>query len=79
MGSYLIATEGVVTESLPNILFRVQLNDGSEILGSPSRQMKKNYIPVSVGDRVEVAMASQKSKQGCIVCRLSNKETVNFY
>ena len=72
MGSYLIETEGVVTELLPNILFRVQLNDGSQILGSPSRQMQKNYIPISTGDRVKVGLVSRESTQGCITCCFHN-------
>ncbi|MEO1094305.1 MAG: translation initiation factor IF-1 [Cyanobacteria bacterium J06638_28] len=79
MGSYLVSTEGVVIELLPNILFRVQLSDGSEILGTPSRQMKKNYIPIEMGDHVEVAMTSQTATQGCIVGCLSRNTAVNSH
>lgn len=78
MGSYLVSTEGVVTELLPNILFRVQLSNGSEILGTPSRQMKKNYIPIEMGDHVEVAMTSPTATQGCIVGCLSHKKATSF-
>lgn len=66
MGSYLIETEGTVTESLPNALFRIQLDNGAQIVGDTSRKMRKNYVPVSSGDRVEVALTSYTSTRGCI-------------
>lgn len=76
MGSYLVETKGIVTESLPNALFRVQLDNGSQILGDTSRKMRKNYIPVSMGDRVEVAMTSYESTRGCITRCLPVKREV---
>ena len=45
---------GVVTEALPNTLFRVELADGEEMLAYLSGKMRKFRIKVLVGDRVEV-------------------------
>ena len=74
MRSYFIETAGVVTELLPNALFRVQLDNGSHILGDPSRKMRKNYTPILMGDRVEVALTSHASTHGCITHRIPNKK-----
>lgn len=46
--------EGVVTEALPNTLFRVRLNDGAEILAYLSGKMRMYRIRILVGDRVEL-------------------------
>ena len=47
--------EGVVTEALPNALFRVQLNDGGEeILTYLAGKMRLHRIKVLVGDTVQV-------------------------
>lgn len=75
MGTYFIETEGLVTELLPNTLFRIQLDDGSQILGNPSRKMQKNYIPITMGDRVEVALTSYESTQGCITRCMPSKKS----
>ncbi|MEM9004699.1 MAG: translation initiation factor IF-1 [Cyanobacteria bacterium P01_F01_bin.86] len=70
MTNYFIETEGVVTESLPNAVFRVQLDNEAQVLGNLSRQMRKNYIPVAIGDRVKVELTTHKSTQGCITHRV---------
>ena len=44
--------EGVVTEMLPNAMFRVTLEDGSEVLGFLAGKMRLHRIKVLVGDRV---------------------------
>lgn len=43
---------GVVTESLPNTLFRVQLEDGKEVLAYLAGKMRLHRIKVLVGDKV---------------------------
>lgn len=45
---------GVVTESLPNTLFRVDLGDDKVLISYLSGKMRMNRIKVLVGDRVEV-------------------------
>lgn len=45
---------GVVTESLPNTLFRVRLEDGSEVLAYLAGKMRLHRIKVLVGDQVSL-------------------------
>lgn len=49
-------TIGTVTESLPNTLFRVQLEDGVEVLAYLAGKMRLHRIKVLVGDRVSVVV-----------------------
>lgn len=44
----------VVTEALPNTMFRVQLNEGAEIIAYLAGKMRMHRIKVLVGDKVEV-------------------------
>lgn len=47
---------GVVTEALPNALFRVQLEDGSEVLSYLAGKMRLHRIRVLVGDKVTLVL-----------------------
>lgn len=47
---------GVVTESLPNALFRVDCEDGNEVLAYPAGKMRLHRIRVLVGDRVTLQL-----------------------
>lgn len=47
---------GVVTEALPNALFRVQLDDGSEVLSYLAGKMRLHRIRVLVGDKVTLVL-----------------------
>jgi translation initiation factor IF-1 len=47
---------GVVTEALPNTLFRVNIGDSKEILAYLSGKMRLNRIRVLIGDRVEMVL-----------------------
>ncbi len=47
---------GVVTEALPNPLFRVDIGDGNEKISYLSGKMRMNRIKVLVGDKVEVLL-----------------------
>lgn len=49
-----IALQGTVTQVLPGTMFRVALANGHEVLAHISGKMRKNFIRISVGDRVEV-------------------------
>ena len=60
---------GVVTEALPNTLFRVQMADGKELLCHLSGKMRLHRIRVLVGDKVELFMDAYGSK-GRITKRL---------
>lgn len=75
--NFCIEEQGVVTEVLPNVKFRVKLSNGSEILCDPSRQMLKNYIPISVGNRVKVVLRSFDANEGCIILRFPKAENAD--
>ena len=62
--------EGVVTEALPNTLFRIQLQSGQMILGHLSGKMRIHYIKVLQGDRVRVEMSPYDTTKGRIVLRM---------
>jgi translation initiation factor IF-1 len=61
--------EGVVKESLPNTLFRVELTNGDLILCHLSGKMRMNYIKILPGDKVKVEMTPYDKTKGRIVYR----------
>lgn len=67
----LLTYEGEVTESLPNVMFRVRLDcNGVIILCQTCGNMRRNYIKVIVGDRVRVEMSPYDLTRGRIISRL---------
>lgn len=60
---------GVVTEALPNTLFRVTLEDGAEIMAYLAGRMRLNRVRVLVGDKVKVELDEYGGK-GRIVQRM---------
>ena len=52
-----IVTEGTVTQVLPGTMFRVDLAGQRNVLAHISGKMRKNFIRISVGDRVRVEMS----------------------
>lgn len=63
------ATTGVVTEALPDTLFKVRLADGKELLSFLSGKMRMNRIRVLIGDKVTVEIDPYGGK-GRIIKRL---------
>jgi translation initiation factor IF-1 len=64
-----IEVEGTVTEVLPNANFRVELENGHNILTYLSGKMRKFYIRVLEGDRVKVEMSPYDLTRGRITYR----------
>jgi len=64
-----ILTEGVVTECLPNLNFRVQLDNGHEVMAHLAGRMRRNRIRVLMGDRVQVEVSTYDLSRGRIVYR----------
>lgn len=52
-----IELTGSVTQVLPGTMFRVALPNGHEVLAHISGKMRKNYIRISVGDKVKIEMS----------------------
>ncbi len=58
---------GKVTQSLPNTMFRVELDDGRVILTTLTGKMRKNYVRIFPGDRVKIEMTKYDIDRGRIV------------
>jgi len=52
-----ISSLGVVTEVLPNTMFRVELPNGKEVLAHISGKMRKHFIRIVPGDKVRVELS----------------------
>ncbi len=64
-----IEVEGVVVESLPNAMFRVELENGHKILAHISGKMRMHYIRILPGDKVTVEMSAYDLSRGRITYR----------
>jgi translation initiation factor IF-1 len=64
-----IELEGTITEALPNVMFRIELDNGHPILGHISGKMRKNYIRILPGDRVKVELSPYDLNRGRITYR----------
>ncbi len=65
----IIQVEGSVTEVLPGTKFKVQIDDGHELLAHISGRMRMNYIKILPGDKVVVEMSPYDLTKGRIVKR----------
>lgn len=70
-----IEMEGTVVETLPNTMFRVQLENGHTILAHISGKMRKNYIRILKGDKVTVEMTPYDLTKGRITFRHKEGES----
>ena len=64
-----IQMSGVVKETLPNTVFRVELENGHIITAHISGKMRKNYIRILTGDKVLVEISPYDLSKGRIVFR----------
>ena len=65
-----IVKEGIIAETLPNTMFRVRLDDGTELLGHLGGKMRLHYIRVLLGDRVLLEISPYDMTKGRIIRRL---------
>jgi translation initiation factor IF-1 len=64
-----IEAQGTVAETLPNAMFRVQLDNGHTILAHISGKMRMNFIRILPGDKVTVELSPYDLKRGRITYR----------
>ena len=64
-----IEVEGVVSEALPNTLFRVKLENGHEVLAHISGNLRMNYIKILPGDKVKLELSPYDLTKGRITWR----------
>lgn len=65
-----IEVEAVVSETLPNAMFRVELENGHQVLAHISGKMRKHFIRILPGDRVLVELSPYDLNRGRIIYRL---------
>ncbi len=64
-----IEVEGTIIEALPNANFKVQLENGHEILAHISGKMRMHYIKILPGDKVTIEMTPYDLDKGRITYR----------
>jgi len=64
-----LIVEGTVTEALANTRFRVLMENGAEVLAYPCGRIRKNYIRIVPGDKVQVELSAYDLSNGRIVYR----------
>ncbi|RMG48165.1 MAG: translation initiation factor IF-1 [Acidobacteria bacterium] len=64
-----IQVEAVVAETLPNAMFRLELDNGHKVLAHISGKMRKHFIRILPGDRVLVELSPYDLNRGRIIYR----------
>ncbi len=64
-----VEVEGVVRETLPNAMFRVELDNNHEVLAHVSGKIRMNFIKILPGDRVLLELNVNDLKRGRILYR----------
>lgn len=67
--SDVIEIEGIVTEKLPNAMFKVRLENGHEVLAHISGKLRMNYIRILPGDKVTMELSPYDLSKGRIIWR----------
>lgn len=65
----MIEVEGVVVEALPNATFKVELENGRQIVATISGKLRMNYIRILPGDKVTIDMSPYDLTRGRITWR----------
>jgi translation initiation factor IF-1 len=69
-----IVQEGEVTEAMRDAHFRVELDNGHELIGHISGKIRQNNIEILPGDVVEVEISPYDMEKGRIVHRIGKRE-----
>ena len=64
-----IEIEGIVVEKLPNAMFKVELENGHQVLAHISGKLRKNFIRLLPGDKVTMEMSPYDLTKGRITWR----------
>lgn len=63
-----IEIDGVIVESLPSAVFKVELENGAVVLAHISGKIRKNFIRILVGDKVKCELSPYDLSKGRITC-----------
>ena len=69
MSKDVIEFEGTIIESLPNAMFKVELENGHMVLAHISGKIRKNFIRILPGDKVKVELTPYELTRGRITYR----------
>lgn len=69
-----IEMAGTIIDTLPNTMFRVELENGHTITAHISGRMRKNYIRILTGDKVKVELTPYDLTKGRIIFRDKNEK-----
>ena len=64
-----IEVEGTVVETLPNAMFKVELENGHQVLAHISGKLRMNYIKILPGDKVKIELSPYDLTRGRITWR----------
>jgi translation initiation factor IF-1 len=64
-----IEVEGTIVETLPNAMFKVELDNGHKVLAHVSGKMRMNFIRIIPGDRVKMELSPYDLTRGRITFR----------
>ena len=67
--SDVIEVEGKVVEKLPNAMFKVELENGHQVLGHISGKLRMNFIQILPGDKVKIELSPYDLTKGRIIWR----------
>ena len=67
-----VRMDGIVQETLPNAMFRVEIEGGHVVLGHVSGKMRMNYIRILPGDKVALELSPYDLSRGRLVLRYKN-------
>ncbi|SEV96819.1 bacterial translation initiation factor 1 (bIF-1) [Ruminococcaceae bacterium KH2T8] len=67
-----IEVEGIVSDALPNAMFKVKLENGHEVLAHISGKLRQNYIKILPGDKVTMELSPYDLSRGRITWRGKN-------
>ncbi len=65
----ILSLDGTVTEVLPGTMYRVKLENGHVVLAHVSGKIRKNFIRISIGDKVTVEISAYDLTKGRITYR----------
>ncbi|NBV40307.1 translation initiation factor IF-1 [bacterium] len=65
----IVRIDGIVQETLPNAMFKIEIEGGHVILGHVSGKMRMNYIRILPGDKVALELSPYDLTRGRIVRR----------
>ncbi|MBO4847890.1 MAG: translation initiation factor IF-1 [Clostridia bacterium] len=67
-----IEVEGIVTNTFPNTMFEVTLENGHRIIATISGKLRQNFIRILTGDKVTVELSPYDLTRGRITWRAKN-------